>query len=94
MDKTYLIPIEECCNHYNVEVTFIDSLEEHGLIEPTIIEEQKYIDQDYLYEFERLVNLHYHLDVNLEGIEVITRLLKHIERMQKDMQQLRNLIKS
>lgn len=89
MDKTYLVSVEDCCMHYNVEVQFIELLELHGLLQPTQLEDRKYIEQDNLQQLEKYISMHYDLDINMEGIEVITRLLERIEAMQEEMKRLK-----
>jgi hypothetical protein len=41
-------------------------------------------------KLEKFVRLHYDLDINLEGIETINYLLEKIEKMQKEILELRN----
>ena len=88
--QEHLISTEEFCIHYNVEYSFIDSLQQYGLIEITRVNESAFIDTDKLNEIEKLVRLHYDLDINLEGIEAITYLLNRIKNMQTEITTLRN----
>jgi hypothetical protein len=41
-------------------------------------------------KLEKFVRLHYDLDINLEGIETINYLLEKIEKMQREILELRN----
>lgn len=88
MTEKHLIKIEDCCTYYNVEYSFMQLLHEHDLIE--IIEEQNatYIDADALNNFEKLMHMHYDLDINLEGMEVINNLLMRVEQMHKQINAL------
>jgi chaperone modulatory protein CbpM len=86
----HLISTDEFCTHYKVEYSFIDSLQQHGLIEITTIDEHSFIDHDHLKNVERLVRLHYDLDINLEGIEAITYLLNRVKDMQEEIIALKN----
>ncbi|HXL55534.1 MAG TPA: chaperone modulator CbpM [Chitinophagaceae bacterium] len=90
MHQEHLISTEEFCTHYKVEYSFIDSLDSYGLIEITRINETAFIDMDKLSELEKLVRLHNDLEINLEGIEVITYLLHKIKNMQNEIALLRN----
>lgn len=92
MDKTYLISVEECCTQYNVEIAFIDSLEMHGLLQPTVVENSRYYEHDNLSQLEKLIHMHYDMDINMEGMEVITRLLSRIERMQDEIRRLKGFV--
>jgi hypothetical protein len=86
----HLISTDDLCNHYHVEYSFISSLQQHGLIEVTTINEHSFIDHDHLSYIERLMRLHYDLDINLEGIEAITYLLNRVKSMQEEITALRN----
>jgi hypothetical protein len=88
-----LIPADEFCTNHNIEISFIHSLQETGLIEITTIEETGYIHADQLQELERIVRLHYELDINLEGIETINHLLLRINNMQDEITALRNRLR-
>ena len=86
----HLISTDEFCTHYKVEYSFISSLQQHGLIEVTTINEHSFIDHDHLKNMERLVRLHYDLDINMEGIEAITYLLNRVKNMQAEIIDLKN----
>ena len=86
----HLISTDDFCTHYKVEYSFISSLQEHGLIEITTIDQHSFIDHDHLKNVEKLVRLHYDLDINLEGIEAITYLLNRVKDMQQEIMELKN----
>lgn len=88
MEKKDLIPAEEICSHYHVEYSFINELNEHELIELSMIEESSYIPADHLSDLERLIRLHYDLDINMEGLEAIDHLLKQMNSMQHQIKSL------
>jgi phage terminase small subunit len=90
MENEDLIPVELFCTHYNAETSFISSLSEYGLVEVTIIETKPFINKQHIRELERLVHLHYDLDINIEGIEAINHLLRKVDDLQTELQQLRN----
>ena len=85
-----LISVVEFCKFYNVEVSFINSLQDYELIEITMVKQAAFIHQEQLNRLEKLVRLHYDLDVNLEGLDVIHHLLERIETMQLEMLALKN----
>ncbi len=85
-----LISTDDFCTHYKVEYSFISSLQQNGLIEIITIDEHSFIDHDHLKNVERLVRLHYDLDINLEGIEAITYLLNRVKNMQDEIVALKN----
>lgn len=90
MYKENLIPANEFCANHNIEISFISSLQQYGLIEITTIRETGYIHESQLQELEKIVRLYYELDINFEGIETITYLLKRINNMQDEITMLRN----
>ena len=85
-----LILARDFCVSHNIEITFIDSLQQTGLVEITIIEETAYIHIDQVSQLEKIVRLHYDLDINLEGIETIIHLLERITDMQHEITSLKN----
>ena len=78
MQTEYLIAVDEFCANHNIEISFISSLQQTGLIEITTIKETGFIDAEQLQQLEKIVRLYYELDINLEGIETITHLLQRI----------------
>lgn len=93
MQKEEMIPANEFCIHHNVELSFIYSLNESGLIEMTVIEEKLFVPASQLNNLEKLVRLYYEMDINLEGIETITYLLKRMNDMQQQITLLTNRLR-
>lgn len=90
MEPKELISAQDFCRYHNIEFSFINSLEDSGLITVTSIEQSVYIPADEMQKLEKFVRLHYDLDINLEGIETINHLLETIEEMQNEIVKLRN----
>ena len=90
MENKEYISIEECCSFYSIETSFVRDLGEHGLIELTRINESYNIDHDQLSLLEKYMHMHYDLEVNIEGIEVINHLLEKINKLQSEVRSLRN----
>jgi hypothetical protein len=93
MQTEYLIAIDEFCAHHDIEISFISTLQQTGLIEITTIEETNYIDASQIKQLEKFILLYYELDINLEGIETITHLLKRINSLQDEIIALRNRLR-
>lgn len=87
--KTGLIIIQEYCNNSQVEPSFIDLLENEGLIELEIIEGEHYIRESQLQDLERFANWYYDLSINIEGIDVIQNLLQKVHDMEQELYALR-----
>ena len=89
MEQDELIPVKDFCIYHNIEYSFIDSLENSGLISVTSVQQTSFIHLDDMQKLEKFVRLHYDLDINVEGIETINHLLEKIEDMQREIAQLR-----
>ena len=90
MKKDDLIEIADFCNYHDIELSFIDLVEESGLVEFTVINEQKFIYQSQLQQVEKIIRLHQELEINISGVEAIVHLLQRIEQMQFEISSLRN----
>lgn len=90
MEKTNLILVEKCCSNLEVEITFINSLNEYGLIELIILDNQKYISIEQLKDVERAIHFHHELNINMEGIDVIYNLLQQIDDLQEELRRTKN----
>jgi hypothetical protein len=90
MDQDELIPVQDFCLYHNIEYSFINSLENSGLISVTSVQQSAFIPVDEVRKLEKFVRLHYDLDINLEGIETINYLLEKIEAMQEEILKLKN----
>lgn len=78
------ISCEEYIHLYNVELNFLESLEESGLLYLETDDDVKYIFYDDLARVERLSRWHYDLDVNIPGLEVIEELLRKMENLRTE----------
>ncbi len=90
MEQDELIPVKDFCIYHNIEYSFIDSLENSGLISVTSVQQSTFIHADEMQKLEKFVRLHYDLDINLEGIETINHLLEKMEEMQREIVKLKN----
>jgi hypothetical protein len=93
MQTENLIAINEFCINHHIEVSFINSLQQTGLIEITSMDETEFIEVQQLPKLEKFARLYYELDINLEGIETITHLLQKINDMQDEILALRNRLR-
>lgn len=90
MQTGNLIAVNEFCKYHKIEISFISTLQQTGLIEFTTIEETVFIDTEELPQLEKIVRFYYELDINLEGIETITHLLMQIKNLQNENINLKN----
>ena len=92
MQTEYLIAIDEFCVKHDIEVSFINSLQETGLIEITTIDEAGFIQVDQIRQLEKFIRFYYELDINIEGIETISHLLQRVNELQEEIVSLRNRV--
>ena len=90
METEDMILANDFCRHHQIDLSFIYSLNESGLIEITNFEEEIFVPVSQLKHLEKLVRFHHEMDINLEGIECITYLLQRINEMQEQITLLNN----
>ena len=89
MSDEEIIPLEIFCSHYQVEKTFIETLESHGLISISYRENQGFILRDEVVELEKYSRMYYELNINVPGIDALQHLLERIKQLQQESDQLR-----
>ena len=93
MEMKKLISAHEFCASHHVEISFIRSLEETGLIEITTIEDTGFIKVSQLQQLEKILRLYNELGINIEGIDTITHLLHRIIDLQDEVTALKNRLR-
>lgn len=90
MENKNLVPTAVCCQHYQVELSFIHSLEQYGLLKTIKVEADEFIEADALESLEKFIRMHYDLDINLQGIEAIGFLLERVQEMKQEIAHLKS----
>ncbi|MBL7733845.1 MAG: chaperone modulator CbpM [Chitinophagaceae bacterium] len=90
MEKAKKISVEQCCIYYQIETSFMQQLDEHGLIELKRSGKKAFITYEQLSDLEKFIRMHYDMEINLEGIEAITHLLNRMHRLQQEIKKLEN----
>lgn len=90
--ETNLISVDEFCGHYKVEINFIKSLEEFGLIKTRSVKKSMFINIDDLTGLERYIRLYKELEINPEGLHAVSHLLNQLEFLQNKIAALNNEI--
>lgn len=90
MEIQELIIVETFCEAHQIEMNWVQDLEEFGLIEITIQDNTKYISENQLYKIEKILRLQNDLNINNEGIEVVLSLLEKIESLDQEVRYLKN----
>jgi hypothetical protein len=89
-----LIPAQEFCIYHNIELSFIYALRDYDLIEVIQLQEEIFVPQHQVLHLEKLIRLHYEMEINLEGIETITHLLQKVCMLQQHVLELNNRLNS
>lgn len=93
MKNTKLISINQFCEHHRIPKTFINALYEYQLIEIIFTKKESFLMVNQLHDIEKMIRLHYDLDINLEGIDAVYNLLKQVENMQSEIMELHNRLR-
>ena len=93
MSENDLIPAQTLCSHYNIEISFVDTLNQMGLIQIEIIEQNQYIRPDQIGDLEKIIRLHNDLNVNLEGIDIVFNLLQKEQELRQELTILKNKLR-
>lgn len=93
MMEKHLIPAKTLCIHYEIELSFVDTLNTMGLIEIEIIEQDLYIHEDRIADLEKIIRLHKELELNFEAIDVVLNLLEKEQLLQKELILLKNRLR-
>ncbi|MVT08481.1 chaperone modulator CbpM [Chitinophaga tropicalis] len=91
--QTELIAISQYCTIHEIDVSFVHSLADEGLIEVTVVEGAPFISTAQLQELEIYTRWHHDMGINTEGIDVIRQLLDKVKRMQAEIDILRNRLR-
>ena len=89
MSEEDIIPLEMFCSFYQVEQTFIETLESHGLITISYRENQRFIPIEEITELEKYTRMYYELNINVPGIDALKNMLEKIKELQREAETLR-----
>ena len=64
MSDQEMIPLETFCTYYQVELSFVETLESYGLVSISSREEHRYILTEEVVELEKFSRLYYDLNIN------------------------------
>jgi len=90
MQQEEYVSVTEFCNGHSISTTVITQLNEFGLVHIIERSNSLYLPMEELPKTEKMLRLHTDLNINLEGVEVITRLLERIEEANNEMIRLKN----
>lgn len=90
MEEHNFISVMKLCDHYKVEVSFFNQLNEVGLVEIVTIEQNPYLREDAISHVEKIVRINQDLNINIEGIDAVLNLLKKMNELELKMNALQN----
>lgn len=90
MENERWISLESLAGYYQIELSFIHTLQDYGLVQITTVENEPCVDRECIGDIERLIRLHYDLEINMAGIDAISHLLERIRLLQEEINQLKN----
>lgn len=90
MQSEGLISVREFCGHHHLEITFVQTLEQHGLIQTVTVEQALYVQPAQLPQLEKFVRLHQELAIHADDLDVVNDLLERLEDLQQQVTQLQN----
>ncbi|GAB3941527.1 hypothetical protein GCM10028805_04790 [Spirosoma harenae] len=90
MQTQHLISVREFCTYHHIEITFVETLADNGLIETTVVEQAIYVQPEQLNQLEKYVRLHQDLAIHVEDIDIVSDLLDRLENLQQELRQAQN----
>jgi hypothetical protein len=93
MSSEELISAREFCTFHHVELSFVHTLHDSGLIGMTIQDGIAFLPSNELPALEKFVRWHYELAINSEGIEALSHMLQRVERLLDENRTLRNRLR-
>ncbi|WP_053991817.1 chaperone modulator CbpM [Mangrovimonas sp. TPBH4] len=93
MDTSHYIPLATLCSSYNVTISFLEELEDIGLISIITVEKQYYLDTDSLSSLDKVLRMQRELNLNIEGIDIVFNLLHKVDALQAELNNLQNRLR-
>lgn len=93
MSQENYIALSTICEHYEIEMTLFQQLNETGLIEVIEIQESPSISEDKLKNLEKMLRLYQELEINAAGIETIFHLVDRIQSLQQETLDLKSRLR-
>lgn len=89
MEQEQLVPLNEVCHYHEVEIAFVQSLGDIGLITIHVVEEHSFVPLEQVRSLEQLIRLHHDLHINPEGLDVIHNMLEQLSALRTEVRSLR-----
>jgi hypothetical protein len=89
MPDEEIILLETFCSYNQIDQNFVETLESHGLISFSYLENQRYIFRDEVVQLEKFSRMYYEMNINVPGIDALNHLLEKIKQLQKETESLK-----
>src|ERR1700754_2065771 len=93
MSSEELIPANDFCTFYHVEISFLQHLHDSGLIVITMRNGVAWLESGQLPVIEKFARWHYQLSINPEGIEALSNVLDRVDRLLAENNRLRSRLR-
>ena len=80
----------ECMEIYKIERSFVEELNQSGLVRLVTEQDREFVECDELEYLEQFIRWNRDLDINVAGIEALHHLLQRMNSLQEELSQLRN----
>ncbi len=80
-----IISIDIICQHYEIEPSFVQRLNELGLIEFVTDGNAQCVEKNQINHIDKIMRLHHELEINPEGIDVVFNLLQKIDHLEQSL---------
>lgn len=85
MEQVEYILVTDFCQHHHLEISFIHSLRERGMVEVGQREEGEFLHMDAMNHLEKLVRLHQDLNIHPDDLDVVADLLDRLDELQEEV---------
>jgi MerR family transcriptional regulator/heat shock protein HspR len=92
--KRPLFMIGVVCEMFNIHPQTLRIYEREGLIHPKRVGGARLYSQDDLHRIRMILNLTKELGVNRAGVDIILRMRRRLELMQKEMEEMMDYLES
>ncbi len=92
MEQENLISVYDFCAYHHLDTSFIQTLEENGILETTIYNEIQYLPLERLEQVEQFARLHQELDIHPEDLDVVYELLERMKHLQDQLRKMQQRI--
>ena len=93
MNTEHLIPLIDFCKNHDIQDSFLEELQDTGLVQIVSIHQSSYLEKECLPKLEQIIRFNRDLHINVEGVDVILRLLDEMQQVKDEMKVLQNRLR-